>query len=44
MASSNAVALMVLEICDLKFEKQGIFLGKFSPYEVSKSGDKISNF
>ena len=28
----------------LKFEKQGIFLGKFCPYEVSKSGDKISDF
>ena len=28
----------------LKFRKQGIFLGKFHPYEISKSGDKISDF
>ena len=28
----------------LKFEKEVIFLGKFSPYEIPESGDKISNF
>ena len=42
MASFNAVALT--RYVHLKFDKQGIFLGKFSPYEVSKSGAKIFNF
>ena len=28
----------------LKFEKQGIFLGRFFPYEISKTGDKMSDF
>ena len=28
----------------LKFEKEVIFLGRFSPYEISESGDKISKF
>ena len=28
----------------LKFEKEVIFLGRFSPYEIPESGDKISNF
>ena len=28
----------------LKFEKEVIFLGKFSPYEIQESRDKISNF
>ena len=28
----------------LKFEKEVIFLERFSPYEITESGDKISNF
>ena len=28
----------------LKFEKEVIFLGRFSPYEIPESRDKISNF
>ena len=28
----------------LKFEKEVIFLGRFSPYEIPESGNKISNF
>ena len=28
----------------LKFEKEVIFLGRFSPYEIPESGDKISYF
>ena len=28
----------------LKFEKEVTFLGRFSPYEIPESGDKISNF
>ena len=28
----------------LKFEKEVIFLGRFSPYEIPESGDKIPNF
>ena len=28
----------------LKSEKKVIFLGRFSPYEIPESGDKISNF
>ena len=28
----------------LKFEKEVIFLGRFSPYEIPESGDNISNF
>ena len=28
----------------LKFKKEVIFVGRFSPYEIPKSGDKISNF
>ena len=28
----------------LKFEKEVNFLGRFSPYEIPGSGDKISNF
>ena len=28
----------------LKFEKEVIFSGRFSPYEIPESGDKISNF
>ena len=28
----------------LKFEKEMVFLERFSPYEITKSGDKISNF
>ena len=44
MASFNAVALTVLKICAFKDQNQGIFLVKFSPYEISKSGDKICNF
>ena len=28
----------------LKFKKEVIFLGRFSPYEIPESGDKISNF
>ena len=44
MASFNAVALKVLKICAFKVRKTGYFLGKFPPYEVSNSGDKIPNF
>ena len=29
---------------NLKFEKEVIFLGRFSPFEIPESGDKISNF
>ena len=28
----------------LRFEKEVIFLGRFSPYEIPESEDKISNF
>ena len=28
----------------LKFEKEVIFLGRFSPYEIPESGDKIFYF
>ena len=28
----------------LKFEKVVTFLGRFSPYKIPESGDKISNF
>ena len=28
----------------LKFEKEVNFLGRFSPYEIPESGDKISDF
>ena len=28
----------------LKLEKEVVFSGKFSPYEISKSGHKVSNF
>ena len=28
----------------LKFEKEVTFIGRFSPYEIPESGDKISNF
>ena len=37
-------SLAVLKIWVFKVQKQGMFLRKFSPYEISKSGDKISNF
>ena len=33
-----------LRYLHLKFEKEVIFLERFSPYEITKSGDKISNF
>ena len=33
-----------LRYLHLKFEKEVIFLGRFSPYEIPESGDKISNF
>ena len=29
---------------DLKFKKELIFFGRFSPFEISESEDKISNF
>ena len=32
------------DICILKFEKRVDFLGRFSPYEIPESGDKISKF
>ena len=44
MASFISLALLVLEICALKVKKTGSFLKKFPPYEISKSGDKISEF
>ena len=31
-----------LRYLHLKFENQVIFLGRFSPYEIPESGDKIS--
>ena len=33
-----------LRYLHLKFKKEVIFLGRFSPYEIPESGDKISNF
>ena len=36
--------LTVLEICSFKVQKREIFLEKFSSYEISKGGDKISGF
>ena len=33
-----------LRYLHLKFEKEVIFLERFSPYEITESGDKISNF
>ena len=33
-----------LRYLHLKFEKEVIFLGKFSPYEIPERVDKISNF
>ena len=33
-----------LRYLNLKFENQRICLGRFSPYEILKSGDKNSNF
>ena len=33
-----------LRYLHLKFEKEVIFLGRFSTYEISESGDKIFNF
>ena len=41
MASLSSLALTVLEICAFKVQKTRNFLGKFRPYEISKSGDKI---
>ena len=44
MAPFSSLALMVLEIwCVFKVKKTGHFLGKFPPYEILKSGDKISH-
>ena len=40
MASFNAVALTVLEICAFKVRKTGYFLERFPAYEISKNGDK----
>ena len=33
-----------LRYLHLKFEKEVIFLERFSPYEITESGDKIYNF
>ena len=44
MASFSSLALTVLEICAFKVQKTRHFLGKFRPSEISKSGDKISDF
>ena len=33
-----------LRYLHLKFEKEVIFLGRFSPYEIPESVDKISSF
>ena len=44
MASFSSLALTVLEICAFKVQKTSHFYGKFHPYEISKSGDKISDF
>ena len=33
-----------LRYLHLKFEKEIVFLERFSPYEIPESGDKISNF
>ena len=43
MVSFSSPALTVLQICAFKVKKQGIFVGKFLPYEISKSGDKYLN-
>ena len=40
----SLVSGIFLRYLHLKFEKEMIFSGKFSPYEIPKSGDKISNF
>ena len=44
MASFSSLALMVLEIRAFKVQKTRHFLGKFGLSEISKSGDKISDF
>ena len=44
MSSFIFLSLAVLEIFALKVRKRGDFLGRFSPYEIPESGDKISNF
>ena len=45
MASFKSLALTVLKTCAFKVKKTWhFFLGKFPPYEISKSGDKISDF
>ena len=44
MGSFNPVALTVLKICAFRVRKTAFFFGKFSAYEILKSGDKISNF
>ena len=33
-----------LRYLHLKFEKEVVFLGRFSTYEIPESGDKIFNF
>ena len=43
MASFSSLALTVLEICTIKAQKTSHFLRKILPYEISKSGDKISD-
>ena len=44
MVSFSSLIVTVLEIYAFKFRKQGIFLGKFHPYEISESGDKFLSF
>ena len=44
MGSFNSLPLPVLEIRAFKVPKSGQLFSKVSPYEISKSGDKISDF
>ena len=44
MGSFIFLALPVLKIYTLDIKNQGIFVGKFSPHEISKSGNKNSKF
>ena len=44
MASKWLIALTVLKISEFKVKKTGHFFRKIPPNEISKSGDKISDF
>ena len=41
---NEKIYMQFLRYLHLKFEKEVIFLGRFSPNEIPESGDKNSNF